>query len=631
MNKIESALRLASEGFYVFPVVADGKMPAVKGWQDKATRDHALISRWWTDDPDYNIGLFTGRYEDDRKLLVVDVDVKNDKNGMASWKNLRSEHGLRRTRTNSTPSDGRHIIYVTDEPVRSSAEKLATGIDVRSSGGFIVGPGSVIDGKAYSSDWTPIEQASSALVGLCGRPRDKQTKQCDIENLDLPATVDKAETWLKDGSPHAIEGRHGDQTTFQVAAHLKDMGLSELVTLDLMFEHWNATKADPPWEYAELARKVTHAYRYGANAIGSNSAQADFEVVPVHPSAKQERSRLYWVEASDVTVDLDRVDLIRGLLSEEAMSIIYGESNTGKTFLTIKMAYCIATGRPFNGQRVEQGAVVYVAAEAGRSIHNRVVALKQHFGVDKFPMAVVPCPVDLLKPDADTDALIDIIEEYEATKGQKVKFVVIDTLSRALAGGNENSPDDMGAFVMNVDRIRHATKTHLCIVHHSGKDKARGARGHSLLRAGTDTELEVANNQLKATKQRDRENGLPVAFELTVHGLGTNAYGEAVTSCVLEELEQPAADDFDDMSDRERAALDCLVDLAKEKNPVDVSAWRDKIRWTLPISEIESEAARIKAIQRLRTWLVDTCPVSYSKEDQTLRYEVDMEVDTENG
>ena len=116
MNKIESALRLTSEGFYVFPVVADGKMPAIKKWQDKATRDQALINRWWTSDPNFNIGLYTGRYEDDRKLLVVDVDVKNDKDGMASWKGLRSEHGLRRTRTNSTPSDGRHIIYVTDEP-----------------------------------------------------------------------------------------------------------------------------------------------------------------------------------------------------------------------------------------------------------------------------------------------------------------------------------------------------------------------------------------------------------------------------------------------------------------------------------------------------------------------------------
>lgn len=188
----------------------------------------------------------------------------------------------------------------------------------------------------------------------------------------------------------------------------------------------------------------------------------------------------------------------------------------------------------------------------------------------------------------------------------------------------------MGAFVMNVDRIRHATKTHLCIVHHSGKDKARGARGHSLLRAGTDTELEVANNQLKATKQRDRENGLPVAFELTVHGLGINAYGEDVTSCVLEELEQPAEDDFDDMSDRERVALDCLVELANEKNPVDVSAWSTKMSRTRPISDIENEESKTRAIRRLRTWLTDTCPVTLNKENQLLSYAADMGADTEN-
>ena len=80
-------------------------------------------------------------------------------------------------------------------------------------------------------------------------------------------------------------------------------------------------------------------------------------------------------------------------------------------------------------------------------------------------------------------------------------------MSRALAGGNENAPDDMGAFVTNIDKIRHALNTHLCIVHHSGKDRARGARGHSLLRAGTDAELEVVkttalSGQVITTKQR---------------------------------------------------------------------------------------------------------------------------------
>ena len=247
-------------------------------------------------------------------------------------------------------------------------------------------------------------------------------------------------------------------------------------------------------------------------------------------------------------------------------------------------------------------------------------------------MAVVPCPVDLLNTKADTNDLIDLIEQVEDDCGQKVKFVVIDTLSRALAGGNENSPDDMGVFVMNVDKIRHATKTHLCIVHHSGKDRARGARGHSLLRAGTDTELEVANNQLKSTKQRDRENGPPLAFDLIVHSLGTNKYGEDVTSCVLEELEVPADADFDDQyTDRQLAAIEVLEDLARKQNPVDIAAWRKQMRSTSPFQKLENDRSYLTAAKRMREFLVDRGVALFDEEKQRLTCLVDKGVDTENG
>jgi len=65
------------------------------------------------------------------------------------------------------------------------------------------------------------------------------------------------------------------------------------------------------------------------------------------------------------------------------MSVIYSESNTGKTFVALKLAYCIATGTKFRDKRTEQGTVVYVAAESGRSVLDRVQGLKQYFELEK--------------------------------------------------------------------------------------------------------------------------------------------------------------------------------------------------------------------------------------------------------
>jgi hypothetical protein len=122
--------------------------------------------------------------------------------------------------------------------------------------------------------------------------------------------------------------------------------------------------------------------------------------------------------------------------------------------------------------------------------------------------------------------------------GVPVKLIVVDTLSRAIFGGNENAPDDMGALVTNGTKIQQSIAAHVLWIHHSGKDEARGARGHSLLRAATDTEIEISANGdqrcARVTKQRELENEGVFPFRLRVVELGINRRGKPVTSCVVE-------------------------------------------------------------------------------------------------
>ena len=77
MTKLEWALQHAADGFFVFPLKPNSKKPAISGWQDAATRNQIQIEKWWRHNPDYNIGIYTGKFGDDGgALLVVDVDVK---------------------------------------------------------------------------------------------------------------------------------------------------------------------------------------------------------------------------------------------------------------------------------------------------------------------------------------------------------------------------------------------------------------------------------------------------------------------------------------------------------------------------------------------------------------------------
>jgi hypothetical protein len=178
---------------------------------------------------------------------------------------------------------------------------------------------------------------------------------------------------------------------------------------------------------------------------------------------------------------------------------------------------------------------VWVAAELSEDLYERIEAAKQHLGLDNSaPFFPVPCPVDLLRPNADTKTLIELIKQIEREKNVKVVAVVIDTLSRAMAGGNENAPDDMGALVKHLDDIRYDCDCTVEAIHHTGKDTARGARGHSLLRAATDTEIEVGGGRIKVTKQRTMAGGDAWSFRLVSRRVGMRHDGSEAVSCYVE-------------------------------------------------------------------------------------------------
>jgi KaiC/GvpD/RAD55 family RecA-like ATPase len=240
---------------------------------------------------------------------------------------------------------------------------------------------------------------------------------------------------------------------------------------------------------------------------------------------------------------LDGRPLVKGFLEQEQISLWVGESGCGKTFLVLDLSLHIAAKLDWFGRKVEQGVVVYVAAEAGRSIINRVAAFKDEFKLEDriIPFAAVTSSVDLCHAGVgDVDRLIEEIKEV--AQDCSVMLVVIDTVSRALAGGNENAPDDMGAFVKSMDRLRDELQCHVAAVHHFGKETSRGGRGHSLLQCGVDTVIEVDRSAATGiataviTKQRDGPTCQQIAFQLREITLGTNQDGDPVTSCVVKPI-----------------------------------------------------------------------------------------------
>jgi hypothetical protein len=282
----------------------------------------------------------------------------------------------------------------------------------------------------------------------------------------------------------------------------------------------------------------------------------------------------------DLRPALDQAYLIKGMLDRGAMSVLYGPSNSGKTFFALELAFHIAADRQWQGRRVHGGAVLYLAAEGGRGILNRMVALRNRAGVADVPLALRRAGLDLLNPNADLPRLIKLADAIEAKA--PLRMIVVDTLSRVIAGGDENGPVDMTAFVRNTDELRHHTGAHVMVVHHTGKDVARGARGHNSLRAATDTEIEIKVDEngercAEVTKQRDHAGGESFYFGLEPVQLGTDADGDPVRSCIVVYIEPKQSPDGTPPMAVCRNMLKLIDDGWNSKNPLSTAPQSQKV------------------------------------------------------
>lgn len=279
------------------------------------------------------------------------------------------------------------------------------------------------------------------------------------------------------------------------------------------------------------------------------SAVADLvSKAPKFKPARTPIGGLSYVVAGDLPDDPEPEDqLVEGLIGRCAMSILYGDSNSGKTFFAIDLAAAVCQGGMWMDRHTVRGLVLYLATEAPRSVITRVQAYQRHYGRKVPGLVIVKSPIDLFDGAADASSVIELIQALEAEHGVKCELVIGDTLARLAAGANENSGEDMTTVLRHADRIKRDAKVHVLLIHHSGKDQARGARGWSGLRAAIDTEIEVTADETsrvyaaEITKSRDLPGkGDRIGFKLEVVDLGAGQWSGRRTSCVVVPADAPA-------------------------------------------------------------------------------------------
>lgn len=368
-NALSEALSLADRGLRVFPLRKNKKQPAFAGWQGAATTDPDIIRGWFTGEyRDCGVGVATGD-----GVFVVDADGAE---GIASLDVIEAV-GADLGFVVATLSGGRHAYFYAPGWVPNSVKALSRfpGIDIRGQGGFVAAPGTFINGKTYTVVRDgPITEAPDWLVETVvgtRKHRAKDTAEVVVPELDTEPAIQRAIQYLKERAPEAVERSRGDDTTYRVFCAVKDFGISRDMAVLLASEHWNETKAFPPWEMEDLVAFSENAYAHGQNAIGKKSALAEFEVVEVidrrelSRASDTEKSELIFARPHDFIdkTPPHREWVVDGAIPKRHVTLLYGDGGLGKTLLAQQLATSMALGAEWMGRRTMQGRVLCVFSE----------------------------------------------------------------------------------------------------------------------------------------------------------------------------------------------------------------------------------------------------------------------------
>jgi len=468
------------------------------------------------------------------------------------------------------------------------AKGFEYGVETFSTNGFVTFTGQVLDIVELMGNIDTVAPINTEVTDLMRRrfKRELEAQAQGVQNLDvlgltshdigrcltaLPPDLDY-DTWLMVGMAihHETSGTGFDMwDTWSQAS-------SKYSTREYNLERWNSfgKSASGP---TVTARSLVHlANEHGAGFQTNGPASAEEfdevaqEVAQAQEGAPAKPNRFTPLSLLDFTSQPAPEWIIKGVLPKAALVVLYGESGSGKSFVALDMAMAIARGIAWRDRRVCQGRVVYIAAEGAGGFRNRCVAyLNQHCpdGFD-IPLEIIPDAPNLLMKD----------EALQVARGiGKADVVVVDTFAQVTPGGNENAGEDVGKALAHCKGIHRATGAVVLLVHHSGKDASKGARGWSGLRAAADAELEVSKSpggrMLRTTKQKDGADDLAWGFGLDEVSIGMDSDGEVMTSMVVVEKELPTARVLKPMGAVETLVNAVIQEMAKaQTSGIEVAA-----------------------------------------------------------
>jgi hypothetical protein len=501
----QAALDYAAQGRAVFPCEAGKKTPATPHGFKDATTDAAQIDAWWTENPSYNIAF----EPEQAGLAIIDADTYHDGCNIDLILDLPPTYEI------STPRGGTHYYFFGSVPTTVGDENkpdkgLGPHIDTRGRGSYALLPPSVVDGKCYAvTADRPIAPLPEAIAAKLAKRIEAATASPDIE-LDLPVNIARARSHLiglVERGRLAVEGKRGHDTCYEVACELvRDLGLSSNTALELMLELWypHCTPNDNPNFVRE---RILSAGRNGQNAVGAYAALPpevafDGANLPAISEPKADEPDKWdgtdrtavnrWLELMAGSRPIDDAHLpapefydddhmLQRDREEGYVAVFVGKKGSMKTYVMLSMLTKLAVEKKLK--------VVYFAGEGAYGVRTtRLQAIAKAHGIPLDELSKYWLTRKAAPNFFDMNAMAALMM---LLKQDRPDIVVFDTLGQTAPGQDLNSPGFGTALTATTRIIRHEFKCCVILLHHLGKNEAKGGLGSTMIIADPGTVGEI--------------------------------------------------------------------------------------------------------------------------------------------
>lgn len=339
---------------------------------------------------------------------------------------------------------------------------------------------------------------------------------------------------LRQATQNIIAGTDLHDSTNIIAASLIASGAHPGAAVNMLRGLMDSSQAprNERWQarYNDIPRAVETAHQ---------KFRQPWSMTTIDPATGAEVREPLFRKAGSLLANLKPIEfVVDGYLERDAIASVFGPAGCGKSFITLDMGACVATGTAWHGMKVRQGPVFAIIGEGVNGYGRRLKAWSQHYEVslEDAPLYVSRHAVSLSNPQAGIELAAEIDQMCSDTS-EAPSLIIIDTVARNFGDGDENSTQDMSRFVANIDMyLKHRYRANILLVHHSGHDGER-ARGSSALKAALDQEFKVSgvigHPKLECTKMKDAEMPLERSFKITSVTLGQDADGIEITGAVV--------------------------------------------------------------------------------------------------